>query len=147
MVKARQSIADASNPLRAFARDCLEEAPLETLMSTGDVYAVYLQRFEEENGPRHKVGPMSPHSFWARLNDIYAKKRGSVPRDVAKVRHASVCAGLKLTGEGLEIWRRARAKSSSFGPPPFGSAPTEAEIQISARPEHLAKIKKYFGSA
>ncbi|MDR3474178.1 MAG: hypothetical protein P4M09_21225 [Devosia sp.] len=147
VVAARQVIADAANPLRVFARDCLEEAPLDTLMATGDVYAVYLKRFEEDNGPRHKHGPMSPHSFWAKLNDFYAKKRGSVPRDVAKVRHGTtVCAGLKLTAEGLEIWRRARAPSSTFNPPPHGSAPTEAEILMKAPIDQLMKINKFFGA-
>jgi phage/plasmid-associated DNA primase len=143
VVGMREEIADTANPVRAFVKECLEDAPLHISVKSIDIYEAYREWHAEDAGNKHFC--LTPKTFWSLVNSYFGGKRGTVPRKIMKRDHATLVAGLKLNEAGEEFWRIASNKrmdgEKSISSTISGSL---AGVHGTLDDFHVGVIKSYF---
>lgn len=146
VVGIREEIADAANPLRVFARECLESCDLDIYTKSIDVYEAYREWHAEDDGDKECC--VKPKKFWSIVNAQFTGKRGSLPRGIVKIDHGTIACGVRLGEQGVSFWKAAMARQSA-GDKKISSSISSSvvDLESSLDPEHAAKVRKYFGAS
>ena len=110
VVAAREALAKSADPIQAFAEECLEEYPINFATVTNNIYEAYREWYAEDHGT--KTTAKSPKVFWAKINEYYNRRRGTVSRKAAKSypdKRTYAC-GIKLNENGISYWQAAKAR-------------------------------------